>query len=117
MAFLAGGVVWAALLTYLIHGFGFTWFIGLLAAYEMYLYSKHVDGVLYQQAIRQLSFGVIAVIASSIIIQYLRSAVPRTGHLSLNTILLIINIVYLFMVTGYVFLSLGARQLRKIEEV
>lgn len=30
MAFLTGGVVWAALLTYLIHGFGFTWFIGLL---------------------------------------------------------------------------------------
>ncbi|MBS1521400.1 MAG: histidine kinase [Bacteroidetes bacterium] len=29
-AFLTGGVVWAALLTYLVHGFGFSWFIGLL---------------------------------------------------------------------------------------
>lgn len=29
-AFLIGGLVWAALLTYLVHGFGFTWFIGLL---------------------------------------------------------------------------------------
>jgi LytS/YehU family sensor histidine kinase len=29
-AFLIGGVVWAALLTYLVHGFGFSWFIGLL---------------------------------------------------------------------------------------
>ena len=29
-AFLVGGLVWAALLTYLVHGFGFTWFIGLL---------------------------------------------------------------------------------------
>jgi len=29
-AFLVGGLVWAALLTYLVHGFGFNWFIGLL---------------------------------------------------------------------------------------
>lgn len=29
-AFLVGGLVWAALLTYLVHGFGFSWFIGLL---------------------------------------------------------------------------------------
>ena len=29
-AFLVGGLVWAALLTYLVHGFGFAWFIALL---------------------------------------------------------------------------------------
>jgi len=29
-AFLVGGLIWAALLTYLVHGFGFTWFIALL---------------------------------------------------------------------------------------
>ena len=29
MAFLAGGLVWASLLTYLVHGFGFSWYIGL----------------------------------------------------------------------------------------
>jgi two-component system, LytTR family, sensor kinase len=29
MAFLTGGLVWAALLTYLVHGFGFTWYIAL----------------------------------------------------------------------------------------
>ena len=28
-AFLTGGLVWAALLTYLVHGFGFTWFIAI----------------------------------------------------------------------------------------
>ncbi len=29
MAFLTGGLVWAALITYLVHGFGFTWYIAL----------------------------------------------------------------------------------------
>ena len=28
-AFLTGGLVWSALLTYLVHGFGFTWYIAL----------------------------------------------------------------------------------------
>lgn len=105
------------MITSVIVPFLYTWFIGFLAAYEMYLYSKHVDGVLYQRAIRALSFGIIAVIASSIVVQYLRSAIPRTGHLSLNATLLIINIIYVFMAAGYIFISLGARQLRKIEEV
>jgi hypothetical protein len=97
--------------------FLYTWFIGFLAAYEMYLYSKHVDGVLYQRAIRAFSFGIIAVIASSITVQYLRSAIPRSGHLSLNATLLIINAIYVFMAAGYILITLGARQLRKIEEV
>jgi len=107
---------WLIILTIIVP-YLYTWFIGLLAAYEIYLYGKHSEGVLYQHAIRQLSFGVIAVIASSIVVQYLRSAIPRSGHLSLNTILMLINVIYIFMAIGYIFLSLGARQLRKIEEV
>ena len=107
---------WLMILTVIIP-FLYTWFIGLLAAYEIYLYSKHIQGILYQRAMRLLSGGVISVIASSIAIQYLRSAVPRTGHLSLNNVLLIVNIAYIFMAFGYVLISLGARQLRKIEEV
>jgi hypothetical protein len=95
----------------------YTWFIGLLAAYEMYLYSKHVQGLLYKQAIRLLSYGVVAVIASSITVQYLHSITPRVGHLSLNVTLVLINVVYIFMAIGYILFSLGARQLRKIEEV
>jgi hypothetical protein len=108
--------VWLIIVTVMIP-FLYTWFIGFLAAYEIYLYSRHVDGLLYRQAMRLLSFGVIAVIASSITIQYLRAAMPRVGHLSLNTTLIIINISYVFMAIGYIVLCLGARQLRKIEEV
>jgi hypothetical protein len=107
---------WLMILTVIIP-FLYTWFIGLLAAYEIYLYSKNVQGILYQRAMRLLSGGVISVIASSIAVQYLRSAVPRSGHLSLNSVLLIVNIAYIFMALGYVLISLGARQLRKIEEV
>ena len=108
--------VWLIIISIVIP-FLYTWFIGLMAAYEIHVYGGNSSGVLYQRAVRQLSFGVIAVIASSIVVQYLRSVVPRTGHLSLNAVLLIVNISYIFMAVGYIYLSLGSRQLRKIEEV
>ncbi len=107
---------WMMILTVIVP-YLYAWFIGLLAAYELFLYSQHAAGVLYQHAIRLLSFGVISVIASSVAVQYFRTASPRIGHLSLNTTLLVVNLVYIFMATGYIFVSLGARQLRKIEEV
>lgn len=86
---------WLMILTVIIP-FLYTWLIGLLAAYEIYLYSKNVEGILYQRAMRLLSGGVTSVIASSIVVQYLRSAVPRTEHLSFNSVLLIVNIAYIF---------------------
>ncbi len=107
---------WLMILTIIIP-FLYTWFIGLLSAYEIYLYSKNVQGILYQRAMRLLSGGVTSVIASSIVVQFLRSAVPRTEHLSLNRVLIIVNIAHIFMALGFALISLGARQLRKIEEV
>lgn len=95
----------------------YVWFLGLLAAYEVLLYGKHTRGLLYRQAIQLLSGGLVAVIASSIGVQYLRTISPRGGHLSLNNTLLLIYIIYIIMALGYISLSLGAKRLRKIEEV
>jgi hypothetical protein len=108
--------VWLMIATIIVPSL-YTWFIGILAAYEMYLYSKHIQGLFYQHAMRLLSYGVIAVITSSIVVQYFHTATPRAGHLSLSSTLMIVYIALIFMAFGYVLLSLGARQLRKIEEV
>ena len=108
--------VWLVISTIVIPSM-YTWFIGLLAAYEIYLYSRSVTGLLYRRAMRLVSFGVISVIASSIVVQYFHAIVPRRGHLSLSVIIIIVNIIYILMASGYIMLSLGASQLRKIEEV
>lgn len=108
--------VWLMIATIIVPSL-YTWFIGILAAYEMYLYSKHIQGLFYQHAMRLLSYGVIAVITSSIVVQYFHTATPRTGHLPLSSALMIVYLALVFMALGYVLLSLGARQLRKIEEV
>ncbi|MDB5164456.1 MAG: hypothetical protein JWL89_82 [Candidatus Saccharibacteria bacterium] len=95
----------------------YAWFSGLLAAHDLALYSKHVSGVFYRQAMRLLAGGTVAVIASSVAIQCLRSVIPRSGHLSLSATLVIINIIYVIMAAGFIMLSIGANKLKKIEEI
>jgi hypothetical protein len=95
----------------------YAWFTGLLAAYEIILYGRHVSGVFYRQALSLLASGMTSVIASLIFVQYLRSIAPRAGHLSLNATLLLINIIFIFMAIGFVLMSFAASKLKRIEEV
>lgn len=95
----------------------YAWFSGLIAAYEMVLFSRQVQGVFYRQAMRLLAGGLLGVIASGVGLQYLRTVVPRTGSLGLNASLLITNVIYLIMALGFALLIVGAAKLIKIEEV
>lgn len=95
----------------------YAWFTGLLAAYEMVLYSRQVQGVLYRQAMRWLASGIVGVIVGGIGLQYLRTVVPRTGHLSISNTVLIANITYIILAVGFILLVIGATRLKKIEDV
>lgn len=108
--------VWLLVLTIIIP-YLYAWFMGLLAAYEILVVAKHVKGVIYRQALRLLASGVAVVIGSFIMAQYLRTAVPKTGRLSLNILLLLIYLIYLAMAAGFVLVTMGANRLKKIEEV
>jgi hypothetical protein len=105
------------LITTVIVPYLFAWFSGLLAAYEMLLYGRVVSGVFYRQAMRLLAAGMTSVIASLIFVQYIRSVTPRSGHLSLNSTLLLVNIVYVCMAVGFLLMSIAAARLKRIEEV
>jgi hypothetical protein len=105
------------LITTIIIPYLYAWFSGLLAAYEMLVYGRNVTGVFYRRGMQLLAAGLVGIIASSVIIQYIRTVVPRAGHLSLNTTLLMINIIYICMAIGFVLIIIGANRLKKIEEV
>lgn len=107
---------WLMITTFVIPSL-YTWFIGLVGSYDLYLYSRFSKGVIYQRGIRLLGSGFAVVIASSTITQYLRTATPRNGHLSLNLTLLLINFTYLVAIIGYVMIIKGSNRLRRIEEV
>lgn len=95
----------------------YAWFIGLLAAYEIGSLAERSAGVLYQRALKVFAIGLAVVIACLISVQYLHTIVPRTGHLSLNTILIFTYSIYMAAIIGFALLALGAWRLKRIEEV
>lgn len=95
----------------------YAWFIGLLASYEIALFSKQVSGVLYRQALHLVVGGLIAVIVSSIALQYINSIVPRAGYLVLDYRLAITLLFRVIGGFGFIMIAVGAMRLKKIEEV
>lgn len=94
----------------------YIWFIGSLAAYEIMLFSRHVQGVLYRQALNLLAIGLTLIIASSIALQYLGS-LHSPGHLELGYHLVLSLIFQIIGGGGFVMLAFGAARLKKIEAV
>ena len=107
---------WLLLLTIVVP-YLYAWFVGLLAAYEIRLVSRHSQGVLYRRGLQLLSVGLAVTVASSIALQYLRSVLPRNGHISLGYTLLLVYGILAIIGIGYVLLAAGAQRLKKIEEV
>jgi hypothetical protein len=108
--------IWLMVLSVIIP-YLYAWFVGLLAAYEITLFSQEADGVLYRQALRLLVLGLIVVIASSIALQYMSGIRPRVGHLIFGYQIVVTSIFRLIGGGGFVLLAMGASRLKKIEEV
>lgn len=95
----------------------YAWFMGILAVYEITLFSKQVRGVLYRQALGLLVGGLLAVILSSVALQYINSVEPRVGHLVLNYKIVLVSLFRIIGGAGFILLAVGASRLKKIEEV
>jgi hypothetical protein len=108
--------IWLIVVT-LIIPYLFIWFVGILAAYELQLFSKKVHGVFYRQALRLLAAGLITVIASSIALQYINGVFPRLGYLVLSYKLVLVLLFRIVGGAGFILLAIGADRLKKIEEV
>jgi hypothetical protein len=95
----------------------YMWSIGLLAAYEVYLYRQKVAGIVYRKSWSLLALGLCWLIVVSIGFQYLTTLSARLGHLSIYWLLVIVYSLLLVLSVGFVLVALGARNLQKIEEV
>lgn len=95
----------------------YAWFIGLLAAFEIATFSKNVKGVLYRQALRMLVLGLVAVVISSIALQYINTISPAATYINLDSKLILVSIIRILAGVGFVLIALGANRLKKIEEV
>ncbi len=95
----------------------YAWFVGLLAAFEIAIFSKNAKGVLYRQSLQMLVFGLVAVVLSSIALQYINTISPRVGYIVLDFKLILVTVFRILTASGFVLIALGANRLKKIEEV
>jgi hypothetical protein len=95
----------------------YAWFIGLVCAYDLWLYSRRVRGVLYKKAFSQLSFGLVATIIGLIAIQFVASAYGNGTNESLTFVLVLIYALLAILLLGLSLMALGTRKLKRIEEV
>lgn len=95
----------------------YTWSIGLYAAYLMYLYNATLKGVIYRRGWLLMSLGLTAIIATSFLLQYLASLTAQISRLSIMAVLLLVYGLLVLMAVGYVLVAVGAKRLKKIEEV
>jgi hypothetical protein len=108
--------MWLIILT-LAAPYVYMWAVGLVAAYEIYLYHQKVAGVVYKKSWSLLAAGLGWLIVMSVVVQYLTTLNARLAHLSIYWLLVIIYSLLLVMSVGFILVALGARKLQKIEEV
>jgi hypothetical protein len=95
----------------------FAWMLGLLAVLDIDAYATKVSGLLYRQALRLLSAGLLTVIISSILIQYVNSAALQRTRLVFGLVLVIRYILYAGLAGGFALIAHSAKKLQQIEKI
>jgi sulfite exporter TauE/SafE len=94
----------------------YTWFIGLLAAYEIYLYAFKTPGIIYRRALKLLALGLGWTIAVSVLSQYI-TTLTKVRLLKINALLILVYSLLILLAVGYLLVAWGAKKLQRIEEV
>ncbi len=93
------------------------WYRGLVGAYYLYHYQKHVKGKIYRGSLSWVAAGIATIIISSILVRLLVTISARISTLSLTPILIIIYVFLILSALGYALIAIGAKRLRRIEDV
>jgi hypothetical protein len=96
----------------------YAWFSGLVAAYDIHVYARTAQGLLYRRSLGLLSTGLIVLIVASILLQYINSLFQTAaGGVSLSAVVFIDYLLLLGVALGYGLIISGIRGLLRIEEI
>lgn len=95
----------------------FTWVIGIISVYELNLYAAKVRGLLYKHALQFLAYGLSIVILVSVVVQFVNAAMVTGSSSSLSVVLFTDYILLAAIAAGFVLVAIGAKRLKRIEEV
>jgi hypothetical protein len=95
----------------------FVWFTALLSSYDFWIYSRNVHGLLYRQALAQLSYGIAITTLGFIGSQFLTAAIGGRATLSLGFVLIFLYALLAIFAAGLGLIAVGTKKLKRIEEV
>lgn len=95
----------------------FAWMLGLLAVLDIDAYATKVSGLLYRRALQLLSAGLLMVIASSVLTQYVNSAALQSSKLEFGAILVVRYVLYAGLAGGFMLIAHSAKKLQQIEKI
>jgi hypothetical protein len=107
--------LWIVMLTLAVP-YVFTWYLGLTAAFDIHVYTRKVKGLIYRKGWNYLALGVVWIIVTIVVLQYVTAVSAKLSDMSLGWILALVYAILAIMAVGYVFIALGAKKLTKIEE-
>lgn len=93
------------------------WFWGLHAIYNVATYQLKVKGSIYKEALNDTAKGLSWVIVAAIVLRCFQSLSVQLSELTLGFILLIVYALLVLMSIGYILISRGAKNLKRIEEL
>lgn len=97
--------------------YAYIWYHGFMAAISLRHYRKNVKGTLYKQGLRWLTWGISIVIIGSIILQFSGARLITGSRFQVQPLIVAAYIWFLIVAAGYSCIAMGARRLKKIEEV
>ena len=80
-------------------------------------YSRRAPGTLYRKTWNLLAIGIASIIIMQIVIQYTTTLSSQFDEFKLLRLLLTIYVLLAMLSVGYLLIALGAKRLKKIEEV
>jgi hypothetical protein len=91
------------------------WFVGLQALYNITLYFQKVRGKLYKSALINLTQGIAAVLAATMLLRVLQTLNSVLARFGVGMVLMIIYLLLIGLGIGYFLLDKGARKLEALE--
>lgn len=95
----------------------FAWFVAILSAYEFGIYAKFAKGMVYRRMLRQFSYGIVIAIFASVASEFADNTFAAKVSHSLGYTLLAEYALLIILGAGLVLMALGAKQLKKIEDI
>jgi hypothetical protein len=94
----------------------YLWFIGGMAAMDLYGFYKKVKGIIYKQSMKYMAIGVSFLVVTYVVLQYLTTLSAKLYNLKLASLLLVVYPLLILISVGYVLVAIGSKKLNKIEE-